>query len=138
MLPPSLSTVRLFLHVMAASVWVGGQFALAGIVPTLRRAAPESTKAVANAFSRVAWPSFVVLVVTGVWNLMAVDVTHLSGDAVGTILAHLALGVLSGMFVAVHSYGSSRAALAVGGALGVLTAVGAVFLGILAHGTGLA
>ena len=46
--------------------------------------------------------------------------------------------VLSGMFVAVHSYGSSRAALAVGGALGALTAVGAVFLGILAHGTGLA
>lgn len=134
MLSPSWSTVRLFLHVMAAAVWVGGQFALAGIVPTLRRVAPDSTKAVANAFARVAWPSFVVLLVTGVWNLMAVDVTHLSGDAVGTILTHLALGVLSAMFVAVHSYGTSKAALAIGGALGLLTAVAAMFLGVLVHG----
>ncbi|MFZ9628751.1 MAG: hypothetical protein ACO3C1_05310 [Ilumatobacteraceae bacterium] len=138
MLSPSLSTVRLFLHVMAAAVWVGGQFALAGIVPTLRRVAPDSTTAVAKAFARVAWPAFVVLVVTGVWNLMAIDVTSLSSDAAGTVLAHLALGVLSGMFVAVHSYGSSKAALAIGGALGALTAVAALFLGILAHGTGLA
>jgi len=28
-LSPSLTTLRLFLHVLAASVWVGGQIALA-------------------------------------------------------------------------------------------------------------
>ena len=27
---------RLFVHVLAASVWVGGQIVLAGLVPTLR------------------------------------------------------------------------------------------------------
>ena len=33
MLSPTLDTVRLFVHVLAASVWVGGQIALGGIVP---------------------------------------------------------------------------------------------------------
>ena len=58
MLSPSLTTVRLFLHILAASVWVGGQIALAGVVPTVRKVSPEATKAVARAFARVAWPAF--------------------------------------------------------------------------------
>ena len=36
MLPVTWATVRLFLHVLAASVWVGGQITLAGLVPGLR------------------------------------------------------------------------------------------------------
>lgn len=37
MLPVHAATVRLFLHVLGATVWVGGQIALAGIVPVVRR-----------------------------------------------------------------------------------------------------
>jgi len=65
MLSPTAATIRLFLHVIAASVWVGGQFALAGVVPALRRTAPQSTKAVAQAFGRIAWPAYGVTVLTG-------------------------------------------------------------------------
>ena len=36
MLSPDASTIRLFLHVLGATVWVGGQIALAGLVPGLR------------------------------------------------------------------------------------------------------
>ena len=36
-----------------------------------------------------------------------------------------------GVFVAVHSIGRTKVAMAVGGALGLLCALGAMFLGIL-------
>lgn len=130
---PSLDTVRLFLHVLAATIWVGGQFALAGVVPSVRRLAPDATRAVARAYGRVAWPAFAVLVVTGMWNLLAVDVTALDGPTQATLLVHLAVGIASGVFAAVHSFGGTRRALALGGALGSLTSVAAVFLGALAR-----
>ena len=131
MLSPSTATIRLFLHVIAATIWVGGQFALAGIVPTLRRVAPDSTKAVAQAFSRVAWPAFGVLVLTGMWNLMAIDITSTSGAYQGTVLLHIGLAMASGAFVAVHQFGQTKLALALGGALGGLFSVIALFVGIL-------
>ena len=133
MLSPSLTTVRLFLHVLGASVWVGGQFALAGIVPALRRSAPESTKVVAPAFARVAWPAFGLTVVTGIWNMMAIDLTAASGAYQGTLLLKLGVAILSGVFAGVHAAGRSRAALAIGGALGALTSLLALFLGVLLH-----
>ncbi len=36
MLPLTLDTVRLSLHVLAATVWVGGQLTLVGLLPGLR------------------------------------------------------------------------------------------------------
>jgi putative copper export protein len=67
----SWDTVRLFLHVLAATVWVGGQLTLAALVPALRAAAPDAPRAAAQAFNRVAWWAFGVLVLTGVWNVAA-------------------------------------------------------------------
>lgn len=131
MLSPSLTTLRLFLHVLGATVWVGGQFALAGIVPTLRRVAPDATRAVAQAFARVAWPAFGLTVLTGIWNLMAIDITAASGSYQGTLLLKVAVAILSGVFAAIHAAGRSKVALAVGGALGALTSLLALFLGVL-------
>ena len=37
MLAVSWDTIRLFLHVLAATIWVGGQLVLAVLVPVLRR-----------------------------------------------------------------------------------------------------
>ena len=37
MLGLNLDVVRLFLHILAAPVWVGGQLTLAGLLPALRR-----------------------------------------------------------------------------------------------------
>ena len=133
MLSPSLATVRLFLHVLAASVWVGGQLTLAGVVPALRRSHPTATKTVANAFARVAWPAFVVAVLTGVWNLMAVDITTASSAYQATALLKIAVAIASGVFAAVHSFGRTKLALALGGALGALSAILAMFLGVLLH-----
>ena len=80
MLDVHTATIRLFLHVLAATIWVGGQLTLAGVVPVLRRHAPDATRAVARQFDRIAWPAFGVLVATGVWNLLEVDVTDRSSE----------------------------------------------------------
>ena len=48
----SWATVRLFLHVLAAAVWVGGQLILAAIVPVLRRFGSDALAATAR---RLTW-----------------------------------------------------------------------------------
>ncbi len=131
MLSPTLDTLRTWLHVLGAAVWVGGQIALAGLVPSLRRAAPDATKVVARAFARVAWPAFALVTVTGVWSLAEVDVANTTTSYQVTVLVKVVLAIGSGAAAAVHAVGRSKVALAVGGALGLLSAVGALFVGVL-------
>ncbi|MFM1751095.1 MAG: hypothetical protein RL119_57 [Actinomycetota bacterium] len=131
MLEPTVTTLRLFLHVLAASIWVGGQIVLAGLVPSLRRHAPNSTKVAARAFNKVAWPAFVVLVVTGIWNLLAVEVGDTTWEYQITVMLHILLTAIAGMSAAVHAVGRSTLALAVGGALGLLSSLGAMFVGLV-------
>ena len=131
MLSPTVDTVRLFLHVLAASVWVGGQIVLADLVPSLRRAHPDATRIAANAFARVAWPAFAVVVVTGLWNLGDIDVANTTTSYQITLFVKIGLAMVSGAAAAVHQLGNSRVALAVGGAVGLLAALGAMFCGYL-------
>jgi len=131
MLSPTLDTFRIFLHLLAASVWVGGQIVLAGLVPGLRRAFPESGPVIARAFARVAWPAFAVVVVTGLWNLGEINVTDTSTAYQVTLFVKILLAMVSGAAAAVHQIGRSKAALAIGGALGLLAALGAMFCGYL-------
>jgi len=126
--------VRLFLHVLAATIWVGGQFTLAGLVPVLRPLGPDATRAAARRFNVLAWPAFAVLVVTGVWNLTAVHVGNASTEYLVTLFVKLAAVGVSGAGAAVHILGRSKAALAVGGALSSLGAIVALFLGVVLHG----
>ena len=90
MLSISWTTIRLFLHVVAASVWVGGQLTLAGLVPTLRGLSPDAPRAAARKFNVIAWSAFAVLIVTGIWNLLAEDV----GDQTTAWQASLGLKLL--------------------------------------------
>lgn len=131
MLTPDLDTLRIFAHLLAVAVWVGGQIAVAGIVPALRRTHPGATKVVAQAFARVAWPAFVVALVTGVWSLAVIDVTDTSSAWQVTLLLKIALAIASGAAAAAHAAGTSRAMIAIGGALGLLTALGATLTGVL-------
>jgi len=131
MLSPTVDTVRLFLHVLAASVWVGGQIALAGLVPNLRRSFPDATKIVARSFARVAWPAFAVVVLTGIWNLADIDVTDTTTTYQVTLFVKIMLAMASGAAAVIHQVGRSRLALALGGAVGLLAALGAMFCGYL-------
>lgn len=131
MLSPSLDTVRLFLHLIAASVWVGGQIVLGALVPSLRRAFPESGTVIARAFARVAWPAFAIVVVTGLWSLAEISVGDTNTAYQITLFIKILLVMTSGAAAFVHQVGQSKAALAIGGALGLLTATAAMFCGLL-------
>jgi putative copper export protein len=133
-LSPTVDTVRLFIHVLAASVWVGGQLVLAGVVPTVHREAPDVLKSVARAFSRIAWPAFAVAVVTGLWSLVEVDVADTSSAYQVTIMVKITVVAVSGAAAFAHQVGSSKLAKALGGALGLLGGLAAMFIGILLHG----
>lgn len=130
MLTPSLDTIRLFVHVLAAAVWVGGQVVLAGVVPGLRKVGPDATKAAANGFARVAWPAFGVAFVTGIWNMLEVP-----SDAETAF--HMTLGVkillvvVAGASAMVHSRTADRKLLAATGAIGMVASLIALFLGVL-------
>lgn len=127
-----LETIRLFLHVLAATVWVGGQITLAALVPALRAAGRDVPKAAARAFNRVAWPAFGVLLLTGVWNVAA------EGDKgpafEHTLMLKYVLVLASGVTAFLHARAVSRQAMAVFGALTGLTALATLFVGIMLAG----
>jgi putative copper export protein len=128
-----LSTIRLFVHVLAATVWVGGQLVLAGLVPGARQLDPSLPRALARRFAAISWPAFAVLVVTGIWNIAAVHATF-SGAYGTTLTVKIAVVALSGLTAFLHSRSRSKAGLAVFGALAGLSAIGALLLGIQLHG----
>ena len=130
-LPVTATTIRLFLHVLGATVWVGGQLTLAGLVPRLRAAATDAPRIAARAFNRLAWPAFTLLVVTGVWNIVEIKPTW-DSDYGRTLVVKIAVVAVSGLTVFAHTHSRSRTQLAVFGALTAVSAVGALFLGSLA------
>lgn len=133
MLDIGLEDLRLFLHLLAATVWVGGQLVLAGLVPVLRGVAPDAPGAAARQFARIAWPAYGVLVVTGVWNLAAVG-DDVDDDYQRTLVLKLVVVALSGAAAVAHARATTRRGLAVGGALTGVFALLALFLGVVLRG----
>ncbi|MFL6060053.1 MAG: hypothetical protein ACJ72E_02385 [Marmoricola sp.] len=126
-------TVRLSLHVLAATVWVGGQFTLAGLLPVLRTGDPDLPKRAARAFNRIAWPAFAVLVLTGIWNIAATSDDTSDAHALVLTLKLVAVAV-SGLTAWAHVRATSKVQLAVFGALTAISAVAAVVLGVVLAG----
>ena len=124
-----MTALRLFLHILAASIWVGGQIVLAGLVPTARSLGPDAPKAVANAFNRIAWPALGVAVLTGLWNLLAIDMNDLPHPWVEL---HVLAVLLTAAGALLHTQAKgNKAMLAVGGAMSSLFAIAAMYLGVL-------
>ena len=131
MISPTLDSVRIFLHLMAVAIWIGGQIVLAGIVPQLRRVAPDAMKTVAQAFARIAWPAFLVIVFTGMWGLATVDVASESSQYLATFGIKMLFVGVAVIATLIHSNGTSKAAKGIGGATSLLTSLLAAFAGIL-------
>jgi putative copper export protein len=135
MLAVSWDTVRLFLHVLAATIWVGGQITLGVLVPVLRGFGTEVTRAAARRFNVAAWSAFAVLIATGVWNIVAESPEDRHDSAYqATLMAKLVVVAISGVTAFLHARSRRPVTLAVFGALTALTALGALFLGVLLSG----
>lgn len=126
MLALTTADVRIFLHVLAATIWVGGQITLGALVPVLR-GYEGLTKITARRYNMIAWPAFLVLVLTGVWNITAAGT---SGAAQRTLDVKLVFVLISGLAAFLHTRATSKAGLAVWGALGLIGALTALFFGV--------
>lgn len=129
MLEVTWSTVRVFLHVAAATIWVGGQLTLAGLVPGLRALGSEIPRTVARRFNRIAWPAYGVLLATGLWNIVELD-PRWDSDYGRTVMVKIAVVALSGATALAHARARSRRGLAIYGAASGVTALAALFFGV--------
>ncbi len=111
MLAVSWDTIRLFLHVLAATIWVGGQLVLAALVPVLRRAGVVTEAA--RRFNQVA--------------------CH-DGSYRTTLIVKLVVVLISGVTAALHIRSRTPRGRAILGALTGLSALAALFLGVLLAG----
>ncbi|HEY8820480.1 MAG TPA: hypothetical protein VIM49_00790 [Dermatophilaceae bacterium] len=128
MLTIDLDVIRLTLHVLGATIWVGGQIVLAALVGPLRRVAPDAVAPAARVFAWVGWPAFAVLVVTGVWMLTGGD--EMSDAFQTTLMIKLTLVALSGIGAALHTFAKSPVLKSIWGTVGLVCALGAVLLGV--------
>jgi putative copper export protein len=131
MISPTLDSLRIFLHVLAVAVWVGGQIVLAGLVPAIRTSAPEALPKVAQAFARVAWPAMIIIVFTGMWGLGSSSASDSDTEYMVTFALKMVMVFIAVAATVVHSQGNSKAAKAIGGALGLLGSLLAAYAGIL-------
>jgi putative copper export protein len=129
-----LDGFRLILHVFAAAVWVGGQLTVAGLLPTIRTFGEDAPKKVGRALTRLLWPAYAVLVITGLWNISTFnlkDAPTAWNVVLGVKIADVAL---AGVAVFLHQRATSRRATAVWGAIGAIATVIALCLGVFLAG----
>ncbi len=134
-----MTALRLSIHVIAASVWVGGQLVLAGLVPTIRELGTDAPARVARAFGRIAWPALGLTVLTGLWNVMAIPMNDLPHPWVEL---HVLAVLLSAAGAFAHTQATRvgarttndairTAMLGGGGAVAALGSVAAMYLGVM-------
>lgn len=135
---PQLSTavdgIRLTLHVLAASIWVGGQFTMAGLVPTARRAGADVPQKLARALAVLLWPAFAVLVITGFWNISAITLSGQSTAWKTVLMVKLVVVVIAGVGVYLHQRSTTKGSLAVWASVGGLASVAALAMGVFLAG----
>ena len=131
MISPTLDSLRIFLHLMAVAVWVGGQIVLAGLVPRVRAVAPQAMTPIANGFARVAWPAMVLIVFTGAWGMASTDVANQGTEYMITFSVKMLMVGLAIAATIIHSVGSTKLAKGLGGAIGLLTSLLAAYAGVL-------
>jgi len=132
-LAPALDGIRVSIHVLAAAVWVGGQLTLAGLVPTARGLGEGAARSLAQAFARIQWPAYGVLLITGLWNVSA---THAGQPRAWQIVLGVKIAVVlaAGLGAGLHSRASTKAGLAVWGAVTAVASVAALALGVFLAG----
>ena len=134
MLAPALDTIRLTLHVLAATVWVGGQIVMMGLVGPARGLGADAPQTLARAFARLAWPAFAVLLVTGVWNVTAVHYSAQDSAWKAVLMAKIAVVLLAGLGAFLHQRATTKGQLALWGSVAGTASVAALIMGILLAG----
>ena len=134
MLAPALETIRLTLHVLAATVWVGGQIVMLGLVGPSRGLGGDAPRVLARAFARMAWPAFLLLVATGIWNISALGYGSQSSAWKAVLMAKIAVVIVAGVATGLHQRASTKGQLALWGSVAGTASVTALVMGVLLAG----
>lgn len=129
-LASGLTILRLSLHVLAATVWVGGQFVLAGLLPTIRGLGEGAPKQMAQAFGRLSWPAYWLLVATGLWNFLAVNHRDASSGWNAAFGLKMVFVILAGLGSYLHTKARTPKARGIYAGVGTLSSIVALVLGI--------
>ncbi|MEE9206248.1 MAG: hypothetical protein V3U50_04605 [Acidimicrobiia bacterium] len=118
--------VIFYVHLLSATVWVGGLIVLGGLVPAVRTATDDRSviRAMARRFGVISWIALGLLVLTG---------TLLVFDRVwtGTLIAKIGLVMLSALLAVWHTVAARDQSPAVRGAIqGVILILGLVILAL--------
>jgi putative copper export protein len=133
-LTPGMTALRLFLHVGAATIWVGGQFVMLGLLPTARSMGGDATKKLANAFARLSWPAFAVLVLTGFWNLAALHSETKTAAWNAVMGIKFILVILAGLGAWLHGRAKTKAGTGAWGSIAGTASLLALLAGVLLTG----
>jgi putative copper export protein len=128
------TVVRLSLHILAACVWLGGQIVVAGLLPTIRSLGEEAPRKVAQAFGRLSWPAFWLLILTGFWNYAAVHGSSQSSSWNAAFGAKMVMVVAAGVGIFLHARAKTPRARGIYAGIGTLATLIAMVLGILITG----
>jgi putative copper export protein len=147
MLSISGQSFVLWLHVVAACVWIGGQATVAAVIPMLRGHGDLAARA-GRRYQAIAWPAYAVLIVTGIVNVGNAGLSWsdlLSTPAGRTLLVKIGFVAVSGLAAGAHSLiqaprrreGRAGGAVssAVFGSVSLVSAVLAALYGVVIAGT---
>ncbi|WP_419553728.1 hypothetical protein [Candidatus Poriferisodalis sp.] len=127
-----LDTVRIVLHVLAVTVWIGGQIVVGAVVPVVSRAYPGSGKVAAKAFSRVAWPAFGIAVATGLWSMLSIPSEETSSGWAMLLGIKMLLVLISGVGALVHqNAGDNVAKRGISAGVSLLFGLTALLFGVM-------
>ena len=87
-----------------------------------------------DAFARLAWPAYAVLVVTGFWNVSTFHWAHQSGAWKAVLIAKIVVVAAAGAGSLLHARATSPPALALWGSVAGLASVAALVMGVLLAG----
>jgi len=113
-----------YIHLLSATVWVGGLIVLGGLVPAVRKTTDDRSviQAIARRFGVMSWTALGLLVLTG--TLMVFDRAW-----TGTLIAKIGLVMLSALLAAWHTMAAREQSPAVRGAIqGVILILALVIL----------
>ena len=113
-----------YIHLLSATVWVGGLIVLGGLVPAVRKTTDDRSviQAIARRFGVMSWTALGLLVLTG--TLMVFDRVW-----TGTLIAKIGLVMLSALLAVWHTMAAREQSPAVRGAIqGVILILALVIL----------
>jgi putative copper export protein len=126
-------SIRLFLHVIGATIWVGGQLVFAALVPVLKKKDAALPKLVAHQFNKIAWPAYGLLLITGMWNMASLP-KEVPSNYSAFLGIKMTVVIFSAVAAILHSRAESAKGMAMWGALSGLAAMSATYLGVLLAG----